>query len=765
MKLAARRGLLNSASLVACVVPLGLGLGATAALAQPKDASFSPNPGGIFEIVVTATKRPENIRDVPFTVTAITSADLAQRQIVDAQQLPQLAPSLQLQSSNAAVVSSNFSIRGVGTLSFQQTIDASVSVVIDDIVMGRPEVGVIPFSDIAQVEVLNGPQGMLFGKNASAGVVSIHTTDPEIGKTSGRLGGQFGFLNTADNGTMQKVDGTINIPTGAESALRLNAVFMNNSPIVKNVLDVPGSDYGQTQYGLRAKHLWDHDGLRVLLSGDYFHSKGAGGGATTDRSLGAGSPYAALDAAAGIIPGPENTLLASDGRTDDHFSVGGIQANVDYEFSNGGRLTNIAAWRRYTHFRIFDVDSHQIDLLNINHENSKFSQFSNELRYTSAGGGQFEYQFGAFYMTTTADQHVLLFGNLGSPSAPPGYTATLGNDLAQTQKTTSVAGFGQATLRLTDAFRLVAGGRVTYDKVKINGVIDTAGSLYQIFPSTVVPTTSVDHTDFSWRGSAQYDIADRVTAYATVARGYKGPGFNQFTARPVRSETSMMYEAGLKTELLDRRLLLNLAVFKERFKDFQAQTFNPSTLNFEILNAGVLNSKGFEGDFRFQPTDGLTLTGSIAYVDATFGRFVGDQCYAAQPATGPRACVGGVTDSSGNRLPNAPKWAGTLSARYEHSVGGNLIGAVQAATYSRSRVFFASNNDPSTVHPGYTLLDLGLELKPESGPWKLSLFCRNCTDKRFATFIQSNPFSGNDYGQQFSLGSFRMIGASVDLAF
>lgn len=731
-------------------------------------AEVNPAAGG--DIVVTATRRAQRLQDVPISMIAVQPAELANRHIDNPSQLPLVAPSLQVQSNNGSPAATFFSIRGIGTLSFVNFINSSVSLVIDDVAMFRPAMGVVSFSDISQVEVLNGPQGMLFGKNASAGLVNISTNQPVIGSFSGRASAEYGSMTTPGKGSEYLVQGTLNVPVTANSALRINGAYTAYDPLVRNVFNPAGSDFGYEQKSVKAKYLWEpSSALRITVAGDYASASGIGPGATTDRSVVAGSPFAALDAAVGITPGPENAKLSSDQVTNANFKVGGVQARIEYELGNGDTITDVLAWRSYHAYSIFDNDQHQVNILNELSGTLDINQLSNELRLTSASGRKVDYQVGLYYLRGRVKQDVTALGNLGLGAPPAPFSSYIANFVTDTEHERSYAVFGQSTYHVTDALSLTAGGRLTYDDLDNKGNSIALNGPVQLVPVGVIPRTTTSHTDFSWRVSGQYDFSRDVMAYATVSRGYKGPGFNQFSALAVPPETSYNYEGGIKTQLLDRRLTINVSGFVEHFKNFQAQTFDPALYAYSVRSAGSLDSKGFELQIEARPVQGLSLGANIAYVDATFGSFVGDQCYAGQSTgTDPNrsnVCVNGVSNSTGNPLTNAPRLTTVMTAQYSKPIGNGYNLSVSGAYYRRSSVFFASNSDPATRLGGYGLLDANLSFGALSESWKIGVFCRNCGDRRFATNILANPLVATDYGQQFAPNSFRTLGVVLSSKF
>jgi iron complex outermembrane receptor protein len=285
---------------------------------------------------------------------------------------------------------------------------------------------------------------------------------------------------------------------------------------------------------------------------------------------------------------------------------------------------------------------------------------------------------------------------------------------------------------------------------------------------TYTPEQSADN--LSWRLSAQYEMTDDINSYATVARGYKGPGFNLSWsgvpgAVPVGKETSMSYEVGIKSTFM-QRVLFNASVYYEQFDDFQTQAFAPTVTaggSFLIQNAGKLEAQGVETSFTYIVGAGLTVSGAASYNEASYKEFQGAPCYTGQTAA--QGCSNGVTDASGNRLANAPRWAGTLGADYEHGVSPSLVFLGHGDLFTRSRVNFDPTGDPQTAQAGYGLFNASLGLGAADKRWKAAVFCRNCFDKRYVTFIQANPVGPGDYSQTFAVDSFRTVGVAVDVKF
>ncbi|MDP3748642.1 MAG: TonB-dependent receptor [Phenylobacterium sp.] len=728
-------------------------------------AGAQPGEGGgqasvVEEIIVTANRRAERLQDVPISVTAIAGETLQERGVQNPEDLSRLAPSLVTQNNAANAQGTNFSIRGVGTSSFQRSVEPSVAVVIDDITLIRSELAVINFTDLAQVEVLNGPQGFLFGKNASAGLVNIRTRDPELGDSGGRLFSEYGQLNNSNNTSLFRAQGIANLAIREDAAARFNLFYVKNSALQDNVVPNPAFDGGLEQIGGSGKLLWQpSDALRVLLSADYMDSQGTGGGVATLRNATAASPLSIVLPAIGVTPGVDNDRSAYNGLTFYDLKVGGGQARIDYEFDSGFRLTNIAAYRGFKTEQAFDADYSPLDLVQFFGGGISTRQFSEELRLASPVGGRLDYQVGVFVLQARVRESNLLAASLGQ-TPPPGFTTVLGSDSFWRQNLGSYAVYGQGTYRFTDRLSLTAGARVTHETIDMRFENTAGGGVAPLLP--IAPDRSQDRkeSNFSWRTTLQYDLNDDWMIYGTAAEGYKGPGYAQYSFSYVKPETSTHFEIGSKSQLLDRKLTVNVSAYNTDFKDFQAQSIDFTTLSFLLQNAGKLRTRGAEVQVIARPTSRLTLNAGVAYTDARFRDFQGDTCYVGQVD-----CVGGATDSSGRRLPNAPKWKGVFDASYEQPLGRDFAAIFNVGVVAQSSYNFLSNGDPDALQGGVTTIDLGVTLNQTAQNWSLRAFCRNCTDERYVATVQGHPFFGADHIQNLSVGGFRQIGVALDLSF
>ncbi len=720
-------------------------------LAAP--VAFAADSPQLDEVVVTAQKRPENVQDVPIAMTAVTADALTAANVGSVVDVKRLAPSLQY-AENATVRGTGLQVRGVGTQSFSNGLEQSVGTVVDGVVMARNGMGDGDLVDIDHIEVLRGPQGMLFGKNASAGVVSVITRRPtsEFG-AEGRI--SFGTYNEL------RAEGVVNVPLSERMAFRLAAFSNTRDGIVKNVFD--GSllnDHKET--GVKAKFLWrsEDDNVQVYVTADRSVRDG-GCCLWTVRSVVPGSLLAKSLAAANITPGPDNLQVNLNGGGFSRSVNEGVSAEVNWKLG-GHTLTSLSAWRRWRLRENADSDSTPVAALDLNFGRSDEDQFSEELRLTSPSGQRLEYVLGLYYFDSDLKGNNGQQGSFSLAATSP----VASRYFIATNSSRSEAVFGQATFRVTDALRLIAGARYTHEKVSMDFLRSFyPGTLPASPPLTLNPSTTASNT--SWRLGVQWDVQPGIMAYATVSRGYKGPGFNALQGaniaalRPVRPEIPKSYEVGVKSTLLDHRLMLNVALFDTRFKDFQAQFYDPSVPPlgaFIIGNAGELRTKGVEVEWAAKPMANLSLSGGVSYNDAIYTDFKNAACWGT-PATQP-GCVGGIFDASGTRLPNAPKWTYSIQGRYDHDLAEGYTGFVTANWYWRDDVN-DSLGDPQLARKAYGLLGGSIGVTPKGSRWQASVWVRNLLDKQYTGALLATPLSPGSYSQYPVEDAHRMVGFAL----
>lgn len=725
---------------------LGLALVASASalpFAQAYAQAASPTPAAaesaeLEPIVVTAQRRSENLQDVPVAITSITGKALENSNFQSVTDLQYVVPGVQFDMTNGAA----FQIRGVGSTSFDYSNEKSVSLVVDDVVMdAQRDNGLTGLTDIQQVDVLMGPQGTLFGKNATSGVISIATVKPVLGDFSAKVASSYGQREDR-NATL-----TVNAPLGDKAALRVSAFTQGQEGYGDyTTLHQPLNSF--KEYGYRAKLLLAPiDGLEVLYTNDYEHH--------WDNFIrtsvsGGSAALTALQIAHGVTPSPRNDDNADSSMGVTRSKTQGHALRVQYQVGKD-TLTSITAYRETDYHGEANanlVPATEFAFLPYNTGELHTEKVSQELRWASPTGGFVEYLGGLFYDRLIARSTQLQWATLGAPlvsstgvkltnfytlTSPIG-VSNANSTLFKTQNTTTAA-FGQLKFNITPKASLAISGRYTHDNnaQSINYIwIDPrpiTGVNATFTPTSAKPfkqSGRVKGDNFSYRVAAQYKLTEDVMAYATYSTGYKPGGVavvgNQYA--PYADETVKSLEAGVKSELFGRRVRLNADVFSSTFSDFQASVLtvipgNPIT-QVAIGNAGELKSQGAEANFAWRIDDAFTLTGAATYADAHFV----DYQYNA------------TTNYGGTSLTQAPKWSTSLSLAYDHDVGGNLRLRANLDYAWRSKSW-AQLGEPANMElPAFGLLNGRVSVSPQNSALELGLYGRNLLDKYYSASLQ-----------------------------
>ena len=762
------------ASSVCLTIGAAMGAGVpAAAFAETLDETGATRVSDLSDnaIIVTARKRVENVQDVSESITVVSGESIETMQVIQPSDLTRIAPALTFRD-NPIPTSSGFAVRGIGTSTFSSTVEQSVSTVVDGVVLGQPQ-SAAALIDIGRVEVLEGPQGLLFGKNASAGLVNIVTNTPRLGRLAAEASVTYG-----SDGELRNT-GVLNVPIGDKLAVRLVGFRNRTDGFIHNRF--LNEDYnGEKNYGFRGKLLFEpSDNVSLLISADYAKDTSACCFATA-RKLGTNTNLANYFNLYGITPGPDNLDVVASKPFGTYPGAPlrvykGISAQLDVDMG-GVEMTSITAYRNNHYILDFDGDQTPLDRFDYNGGDYNYKQFSQELRLASSAGQKVEWLAGLFYFRSTNDVFFQAGGRLLGPAPLPLVVAVIETDF----RSESLAGFGSATWNASEALRLRVGGRLTRDDLKARRLAyDLPGSRpgsSAIIGSVAGDTTETGRTtNFSWKVTGEYDVAPDVMVYANVARGYKGPGLaSSGIIQPgvdpiIRPEKVWAYDLGIKASFLDNRATFNAALFYEDFTDFQTQIYDTSTNppGFRTTNAGGLKTKGVQAQFSIRPADGLTLSANGIYVDAKYHDLDGLSCPYAwtvpTPSNGCRIVAGRpVIDASGNRLANAPKFKFNLSANYEAPIADG-VDLLFATDYSwRSDEQFSANGDPLTIQPAFGIWNGSIGLSLDDGKWELRAFVRNLLDKQYVTLLSPNAAdTSGGYSQYLSRYSQRQVGLTM----
>ncbi|MEE4539926.1 MAG: TonB-dependent receptor [Erythrobacter sp.] len=739
-------------------------------------------------IVVTAQRVEQNIQDVPISVTAIGGEALQTRQIDSFDQLQFIAPGVNFNAGINARQSAT-TIRGIGTSLFNIGIEASTAIVIDGVVMGREGAGIFDFADVERVEILRGPQGTLFGKNASAGVISVITKGPtDTFKAEANVAyGSFDELNL-----FAAVSGPIAGPVTA----RLSGYRNTRDGFVRNVNpNAPQERLNdRDEFGFRGKfNLEIAPGTDLLLSGDYVERDQASG-ASTLRSFSPGGPGTGLlgfgvpvtgpaSTALGIVPGPQNLEIGSEAAYLSQMDAWSATAQLTTGIGDH-ELVSLTSYREWNSLDNNDADLIPQPLLAINLGDLAQSQFSQEIRLVSPRGRPFTYTLGAFYFEQDIAQDNIQGGTAGLNllgALPPG--VQIGTLLESDFSEKNYAIFGQGEYEVSEALTLIAGFRVLRSEVFGSQLKSVAPGFAAPFAgqvaSTALESAQDKDTALVWRLGAQYFVDDNTNLFATVTRGYKAAGVVQgLTVRPiqgqtlptVRPEVPTQYEVGIRHRSDDGRVTANLTGFFTQIDDFQAQTLIPDpsgTAIFTVANAGKVETYGFEAELTVIPVEGLTLSGSVAYTNATFAEFPNAPCYQLQTAAQGCTVVSGqrVQDLEGATLANAPELVANGLARYDFDFGGETGGFAQIGVQFRGDAQSTILNDPNTIIEAYTLVDAQIGVDLLDDRVRVVGFVRNLFDESFVEAIFGTPFDTGGYSQFLSLEAQRTWGVRLSLSY
>ncbi|WP_374764199.1 TonB-dependent receptor [Yunchengibacter salinarum] len=774
---------MNKAAYLAGVSGLAVIMAAPVGVAAQETATQESGAGkdlySLEEITVTAQKREESLQDIAVSVSAFSGDTLRKDGIDNLQDIGNRTPGMVFAAF--APGQPEIAIRGIGTKEDGASASDSTVVSVDGVYIAARTAQVFDIFDLERVEVLRGPQGTLYGKNAIAGTVNFVTHKPTA-ETEMRFRQTVGNYDKFDTGGLISGAVTDNLFAKVSFSRRKHDGFLTNV--------LPGENFGE-QWGEKNTFSWRNQwrwvpspDLEVILSLDGADDSM---GATNREAVGAVGPLhdcgcasdpLAVNEALGGDGDPFTTLADEEGFTER--DIWGGYLKVNYDFS-GMTLTSITAVRESdydyledsTGLPAFDsqVDLTQpsagplltgaadrgftFDISDAVQEDAE--QFTQEVRLASNSAGPLEWLAGVFYSEEEIERtEEFIFPRLGGPDGNDINTSNQFND------GTSFSVFGQATYDLTADLSLTGGLRYSYDKKEgwAEGLVPQGLGLL------IKPFERVDFSEswenVDWRLAVDYRLNDEVLLFANASTGFKSGGFVGSASTAERASTAFdeenatNYEAGFKSDLFNRRLRLNVTAFFTDYNDLQVtRFFQPITSGFgEFIteNAGEAESKGVEVEFTGLITRELEVGGSYAYLDATFTNFQGTPSVTAD---------GTITDSGdfdGNRLRQAPEHMVHLFGQYTHTLADDSSIYARLNYRYQSRSFFDPNNNPITDIPGYEIWDGRVAWQSPDQVWEVAAWMKNIGDEEYRTHI----FSQRGSRIAFALfGDPRTYGLSV----
>ncbi len=775
---------MNKRSLLAYTAIAAVAVGAampSMAAAQATEEASSPRQGGLSEIVVTAQRRAENLQNVPVAVTALDSNTLDNLRVKDVQNLSGLAPNLTIGNQGIQSIPT-ISMRGINSGTSDNAVDPKIGIYLDGVYIGRSVGAIFDLADIEQVEVLRGPQGTLFGRNATGGAISLITAKPT---------GEFGVKAMASYGNQDslRIRTTVNLPAMGPLSLKFSYLHDESHGWMKNLAGGQKVDVSAREPSFGTLTFADRLGARNVDAFQAAARLDFGGDFTADYhfdytdSKTVGSPVQVLGHA-GSTAGLSEAIFGLQGLTGgitnygtsplsqvanatsvQPLTVQGHNLTLTWQPSDHFTFKSITGYRQFKQKpNIFDLSgtgglrlsaaqfgalitpgltSQQIMAIvtapaNAAGPNDQFytllsarstsqKQFTQELQgvYTSS---VFDITFGGFYFHERSPAiNVLgvMEPTIGGVVVPLPFDSAFGSGVTETvARNSSLAGYAQATFHVTDKFDIALGGRYTHDTREtelIRTGASGAGSGGLLPPGTY----RKKYNEFTYTAIATYRPNRDLTAYAKIATGYVAGGI--LGAIPYDPEKLTSYELGLKSELFDRRLRANLAAYYMDYKDLQIQTFQDGVQRFE--NAGKARIWGWEAEFTAIPVNGLTLEANFGYQNFKYKQYL-------SAATG-----GGIVDVADQARPTySPKWNMRLSGQYdfpEFSSGGHVMARLDARYRSKVALGTFSTGDPTldklAVSKAYWIVDgrIGLVDMPFMGTkvgvslWGQNLFDRD----------------------------------------
>ena len=675
-----------------------------AGLAAPAFAQETPT--ALSDVIVTAQKRSENIQDVPVSVAAVSGEklDAVFAAGEDVLALSSRVPSLYIESSNGRAAP-RFYIRGLGNADFDLAASQPVSVIMDDVVMENVVLKSTPIFDVDQVEVLRGPQGTLFGRNTTAGIVKFDSVKPSQ---------TFKATGTATYGSYGSAtfEGGVGGPI-VEGKLsgRLSVLGQHRDNYIDNTFTKQNNVMGgYDENAIRAQLLWTPtENLSVLLNA---HNRSLDGTAAIFRAN-------ILTKGSNKINGNfdrDSVNYNGGGNNPQKYDGNGESIKVDYDFG-GVTLTSISAYETTNGYSRGDIDGGVASgpgagpgVIFFDSDTKDgiddLDQYTQEVRLASDTEGPLTWQVGGYYFKSD----FLLTTDAGF------------NKATLNHKNTAWAGFGQASYQVTPQLKITGGLRYTDDDKSLTVVGSTA------------PKISASDSKVSWDLSAFYGVSDDFSLYARTARGFRGPTIQGrdivffSPASVAKSETIQSYEVGFKSELLDRRVRLNGAAFAYNEKDPQFSAIGGATNGTLLINADKGKAYGVEFDGEFAVTENLLLTAGYSYAhtkieDKTLAVAVCAQCTITDPLN-----TAGQALVNGNPFPNAPKYVLNFTARYSYPIGdGELFaytdwfkqGYTNLFLYE-SKEFYSKGAFEGGLKLGYAKAD---------GAYEIAAFARNITNE------------------------------------
>lgn len=693
---------------------------------QSQDTVARSDGASVEEIVVTAQKRSENVQSVPIAISAVTTDSLDRKQIESTLDLAEAVPGLMV---SAALGYALPRLRGVGNIVNSVGLDNSVASYVDGVYIASMSGALTSFNNIARVEVLKGPQGTLYGRNATGGVIHVITRDPSY-DFGGRVWGGYGNYNTVTGGGY--ITGRLSDKLAADLAVYYQD---RNKGYGTNFL--AGGSYNNRRTGqgyefaLRSKWLWSPtDDDKITLSLDYSERDGAQGMRQTPGTV-------ALGGAVNSATRPWDTALLDEPIAKNESGGGSVRIEHDFE---GFSILSLSAYRKQSHFYSIPVAAG----LTRQDNRAKYEQYSEELQFQSPTASDLQWVGGVYYLKSTIDVDPAM--QILPVLAPIVLASRSRSELE------SASLFGQATAPISPLgeTNLTLGLRYTIEKRSVEGSAGISAPVELLSP---FPRATEKFNRLTWRIALDHHFTKHLMAYASQSRGLKGGGFNQAspTAAEITStvlpEVLDSVEVGFKSQWFRNRLRLNVSGFFYKYKNIQTPEYS-ATGGIIITNAASAKVQGLDADVELVLTDRFELSGGVEFLWPKFESFPNAPFTPPNPfPPGGNCFVGGDpgtpcrADASGNDLPYSPRT--TFNIGFNYSVPTARHGGFDLdLNYYYNSGYFASSTN-YLRQSAYHLLSSTMTWIAPGDRFEVSVWGRNLLNEVYAPFLpESTVVSG-----------------------
>ena len=695
---------------------------------------------GVGDIIVTANRRSENLQQVPITISAFKGETLKTLGVVNVVDLPQITPGL---GFTRTIAGTNAFLRGVGTTSAGYSTEAPVATYIDGLYLPNSAASSFSFNNIERIEVLKGPQGTLYGRNTTGGLIQVITKDPGA-ETSVDTSLSYGNYNTVQANFYGST------PLTDTLSANVAALFIDQQDGWGRNLFTGKKAYTFEDMGFQAKLQWKPEpGTKVTLRGFYDRTKSDEGDAVAvvPGSVAAdGSTYAGeYNINSRITPYARQRIYAISLKAEHDFGFATVSSLTGYINNESPSLQTQGP-------NLGQVGPGQLAVNFGGRQRARTAE--QEIQITSNGHGSFKWLAGAFFYDdqTTIDNAVYgtCIGAVCSPGLIP-------NETFGHQHTRSYSGYGEGTYSFHTGTHVTLGLRYTSDQKTLSGmIVPFPGQANSIpaFPPSVITTpqqagivTDVTYNKLTYKAVLAQDVTDDIHAYTSYNRGFKSGGFNitSFANPSSAPEVLDAFEIGAKSELFDRVLRLNVSAFYYNYRGIQLRTTTPPAPpgSSFLYNAASAHNYGVDADFVIAPTRAFTINGGLEFLNARYTNFPGGVVTVPRPVTA--AGLGGNLSSTGNLTgfaePQAPNFSANIGATYTIATSAGTFDLNANDGYRSS---FAWEPDNRLRQRAYHLVNASVTFRPADTRYSLELFVRNLNGAYY--FVsEASASSGDGY--------------------